>query len=80
MHADEFDELSNAIKEVARKWANNTHDALPHALQSTVARGLDMRLDHIDEAYTVQLFQEIEQCAVRKLNEFAADRGSQGGA
>jgi hypothetical protein len=80
MHADEYDGLSNAIREVARKWANTTHDALPLALQTTVAPGLDMRLDHIDEAYTAQLIKEIEQCAIRKLDEFAAARVSQGRA
>lgn len=73
---DEFEELSSAIKEASRKWAMRTHDALPHALQTAVARSLDMRLDHIDAAYPAQLVKAIEQCAIRKLDEFAQDRVS----
>jgi hypothetical protein len=73
---DENEELSNAIKEVARKWATRTHASLLRALQTTVARNLDMRLDYVDMAYKAQLIKVIEQCAVRKLQEFEQDRES----
>lgn len=75
LNDDETDELSNAIKEAARKWAIRTYDSLPLALQMTVARSLDMRLDYIDVAYQARLTQAIEQCANRKLYEFAQDSG-----
>jgi hypothetical protein len=71
---DENDELSNAIKESARKWATRTHAKLHRTLQTEVARNLDMHLDHIDTAYEAQLVNVIEECALRKLNEFQQDR------
>jgi hypothetical protein len=71
---DENEELSNAIKESARKWATQTHANLPRTLQPEVARNLKMRLDHIDAAYEAQLVKVIEECALRKLKEFEQDR------
>jgi hypothetical protein len=73
---DENDELASAIKEVARKWAVRTHAGLPKALQTAVVRNLDMRLDQIDTAYKTQLVEVIEQCAIRKFDEFEQDRDS----
>ncbi|KAF1912133.1 hypothetical protein BDU57DRAFT_533038 [Ampelomyces quisqualis] len=74
LSADESDELVSAIKEAARKWAMRTWDTLPNGYQKTVARGLDMRLDHIEAAYKAQLLEVLEQCAARKLGEFTQDR------
>jgi hypothetical protein len=74
LSSDESEELESAIKEVARKWAIRTWDGLPKVHQATVTRGLDMRLDHIEAAYEAQLVQVIEQCTVRKLEEFEQDR------
>jgi hypothetical protein len=72
---DENEELNNAIKEVARKWAVRTYDGLPAVLQQGLERGLDLRLDCIDAAYTAQLVQAIGECATRKLKEFEAEAG-----
>ncbi|EAT80204.2 hypothetical protein SNOG_12391 [Parastagonospora nodorum SN15] len=76
LNTDEKEELTSAIKEGARKWALRAHDGLPPPLQTTVERGLDMRLDHIDTPYTRQLFDVIRECASRKLDEFIQDRGT----
>lgn len=77
LSSDESSELGSAIKEVARKWAIRTWDGLPKVYQATVARGLDMRLDHVEAAYKAQLVQVMEQCAGRKLEEFEQDRPCQ---
>ncbi|KAH7381204.1 hypothetical protein DE146DRAFT_624327 [Phaeosphaeria sp. MPI-PUGE-AT-0046c] len=74
LSTDENDELASAIKETARKWGMRTYDTLPRAVQATVVRSLDMRLDCIVGAQRVQLAKAIEECAVRKLNEFEQDR------
>jgi hypothetical protein len=76
LNTDEKEELTSAIKEAARKWALRAHDGLPPPLQTTVERGLDMRLDRIDTPYTKQLFDVIRECASRKLDEFIQDRGT----
>jgi hypothetical protein len=48
---DENEEMVNAIRELARKWATRTYDNMPAALQAAHLRGLDMRLDYIDATY-----------------------------
>lgn len=76
LSANENDELGYAIKSEARKWALRIHDALPLAVRTTVARGLEMRLDGIDKAYEAQLVKVIKECAIGKLQEFQQDRGA----
>lgn len=76
LSVDENDELASGIKETSRKWAMRTYDALPRCVQATVARNLDLRLDLVQEGLKVQLAKAIEECAVRKLNEFEQDRAT----
>lgn len=76
LSVDENDELASGIKETSRKWAMRTYDALPRGVQATVARNLDLRLDLVQEGLKVQLAKAIEECAVRKLNEFEQDRAT----
>ncbi|KAL5117321.1 hypothetical protein ACEQ8H_004766 [Pleosporales sp. CAS-2024a] len=75
LSADEQEETLSAVNEAARKWAIGTYDQLPQGLQAIMVRGLDMRLDRIDYAYTRQLEHVVEQCTARKLDEYAQDRG-----
>jgi hypothetical protein len=74
LSADETQELSNAVKESARRWATRTHAKLPAALQRTVERSLDMRLDHVDAAYGAQLERLLQDRAASKLREFEEER------
>jgi hypothetical protein len=79
--SDENNEMAHDIIGTARKWAMRTYDNLPAALQQGLERGLDLRLDCIDAAYTKQLLQAISECAARKLAEFATEgRGEARGA
>jgi len=77
---DENEELANTIKEYARKWAGRVFKKLPEAIQTTVDKGLDMRLDHIDSAYKADLIKGIEKCAQKKLKEFEKDRAEMAGS
>ncbi|KAH8723004.1 hypothetical protein GQ44DRAFT_806582 [Phaeosphaeriaceae sp. PMI808] len=70
---DELDELLSTIKAAAREWALSTYDnmSLP---QTNLKRGLDMRLDLVDQKYTVQLSKTLETCYLRKMEKFAKER------
>jgi hypothetical protein len=76
LSTDENDELASGLKETARKWAMRTYNALPRGVQATVARNLDLRLDLVQEGFKAQLAKAIEECALRKLNEFEQDRAT----
>lgn len=67
--ADENDELFNALKERAGAWISRIYKQLPAALQATVTRGLDLRLDHLDGAWRVKLVECLEKVARRKVAE-----------
>ncbi|KAF2026557.1 hypothetical protein EK21DRAFT_73864 [Setomelanomma holmii] len=75
LSADETQELSSALKECARRWAARTHAKLPFALQRTVDRTLDMRLDHIDAVYKAHLERLLRERAEKKLGEFEDEKG-----
>ncbi|KAH7069787.1 hypothetical protein BKA63DRAFT_519559 [Paraphoma chrysanthemicola] len=76
---DESAEISSALDETARKWASATHAKLPAALQRTVDRGLDMRLDHVDAAYRAQVEKVLEERAAGKIAEYEEERRMIGG-
>jgi hypothetical protein len=67
--AAENDELFNALKEKAGAWVSRIYKQLPQALQATVIRGLDLRLDHVDGAWRVKLVECLEKVARRKVAE-----------
>jgi hypothetical protein len=75
---DENEALRWAIREAARKWTIETYKSLSPDNQNIVARGLDMRLDQMDEEYETGLAEVIEYCALRKRKEIDGDR--RGGA
>lgn len=71
---DEHEALCAAMRDAARKWAYRGYDGMDAATQKLVTRGLDMRLDMIDESYKTDLIQVLDQCAARKLQEMAYER------
>ncbi|KAF1850189.1 uncharacterized protein K460DRAFT_270887 [Cucurbitaria berberidis CBS 394.84] len=73
MDEDENEALFSAVKEAGRKWSNHTYNKLDVATQNLVRRGLDMRLDRIDEKYKAELATLLSDCAARKLQELAQD-------
>jgi hypothetical protein len=73
LNDEEFEELADGIKGFARKWAYRTHNELPTAKQIEVARNLDMRLDYLDEALRDQLYLEIREYALEKIDQLEVD-------
>jgi hypothetical protein len=73
LNDEEYEELADGIKAIARKWAYDTHGDLPKAKQMEVARNLDMRLDHLDESYRAQLWDVIREFALEKIDELEVD-------
>ncbi|KAJ4377992.1 hypothetical protein N0V83_000822 [Neocucurbitaria cava] len=71
---DEHEALCAAMRDAARKWAYRSYDGMDAATQNLVTRGMDMRLDLIDESYKTDLIQLLDQCAARKLQEMAYER------
>ncbi|KAF2124030.1 hypothetical protein P153DRAFT_435636 [Dothidotthia symphoricarpi CBS 119687] len=70
---DEKDELLSTVKEAARKWAVRLYNSLPATALKHVTRGLDMRLEHIEEAQRIELDVLIGDVAAGKMTELLGD-------
>lgn len=72
---DEKDELVSTVKEAGRKWAVQLFNNLPMTARKNMTRGLDMRLEHIEEAKQMELEKLVEDVAARKLRELVEGKG-----
>lgn len=73
MDEDENRALWSTIELDAYTWSRQIYNKLLPENQEMVVRGLNMRLDLIDGAYTAELTALLDAAAVRKLQEFAQD-------